>query len=755
MERGGLRRLAEALGERHGAGVEVGRDLVGGAAQGLAGAGGTVREAMLEGVGGDGQGRLGLLGAPVEPLDEVAALGVEGRGEAAERLLDAALGLGGALAHQGGDALACPVEVALQAAAVSDQHLLDAPDRLLEAGGEVGTAHAERLRRVLDQGREVVAHPDRPVAEGGDDAVAGAGEPGLGLGRAGADRRGDAGAGLLDLLAQRDAAIGDMRRDGAAGGGEALGDAGAGLGEALGEVGAAGEEALLEADGRTLEGLADLRAFAVEGLDHAGTGLRERAGDLAGILGQRPGQQAAGALERLRHLDRATLEGAAQGFSDAVEIGLHALAGGDEPLDEVVAAAGHGLDHPLARGGERHRDRVAPLAERGGDRLAAGPEGVRHPLARAVDRGDDPLGCGVELLGQVLMRALDRAAHPLGIGDDRFALGHQLVDEGADADLVVRVRALKGRDLAADQGLELAGPRQRPLDAVADRRDLAADRLGHGQDRIGGKTLRLGEADRHLADGARDEAHLLGAHRQHRGDVEQHHRGEHRRGADGALEAGQPGGKAAQVPARLRPGERGEAREPEERGEAGDGVGGAGGLDPQSLLQGTDAAAVVVGDERAVGRQQPAVAAAVARAGQGAAVEGRLAPGGGEGVGIVHVGQARLDPAPLQGPVEGAGVRRPGLLTPGRMVQVQGLLNRRQRRFRRILELLFRRHRTPRYAVNAAGRPSRAAAPHHPRDPAKPAPCRQPTRSQRFTTRTLDARSTSGIPGRREPSQKA
>jgi transposase-like protein len=36
------------------------------------------------------------------------------------------------------------------------------------------------------------------------------------------------------------------------------------------------------------------------------------------------------------------------------------------------------------------------------------------------------------------------------------------------------------------------------------------------------------------------------------GDVEQHHRGEHRRGADGALEAGQPGGKAAQVPARLR-----------------------------------------------------------------------------------------------------------------------------------------------------------------------------------------------------------
>ncbi len=516
-----------------------------------------------------------------------------------------------------------------------------------------------------------------------------------------------------------------MGRDGAAGGGEALGDGAARLGEALGEVGAAGEEALLQPLRRALEGVADLGALAVEGLDHLGAGLRQGAGDGAGILGERPGEEAAGALERLRDLDGTGLQRPAQGIADGAEIGLHAVAGGDEALDQVVAAAGHRLDHPVAGGGERQGHGLAAVAESRRDRLAAGAERRGDPLAGPVDRRDDALGRGVELLGQGLVRALDRATHPLGIGDDRFALHHQLLDEGADADFVVRIGTLQGRDLAAHQGLELAGAGERPLDAIADRRDLAADRLRHGQDRVGGKTLGLGEPDRHLADRAGDVAHLLGPHRQHGGDEEQHHGGEHGRRADRALEAAETGGKAPQVAAGLDPGEHREAGEPHEGGETRDDVGRARRLDAQGLLQGPDAAAVVVGDEGAVGRQEPslahetALATAVAGAGQGAAVEAGLAHGAairqrvGQGVGIVDVGQAGLDPAAVEG-IRRSGVGRAGIRS-CRMVQVQGLLNRRQRRFRRILELLFRRHRTPRYAVNAAGQPARAAAPHHPR----------------------------------------
>ncbi|GJD62862.1 hypothetical protein MPEAHAMD_3021 [Methylobacterium frigidaeris] len=540
MAGGRLRSGAEPVGQGGGAGVEIGPDLVRGAAQALAGVGGAGLEAALQGIGREGQCGLRLLRAPVEALGEVAAPDLEGGGQPIEGLADPALGLPRALGHQGGDALSGLVQAALQAAAMADQHLLDAPDRLLETGGKVGPAHAEGLGGVLDQGREIVAHPRGAVAEGGDDAVAGAGEPGLGRRRPGLDRRRDAVAGLLDLLAQRDAAVRDMGRDGASGGGEALGDGRACLGEPLGEVAAAGEEALLQPLRRALEGVADLGALAVEGLDHLGAGLRQGAGDGAGILGERAGEEAAGALERLRDLDRPALERAAQRVADGAEIGLHPLAGGDEALHQVVAAARHRLDHPVAGGCQGGRNRLAAIADRRRDRLAAGAERGGDPLAGTVDGRDDALGGGVELLGQVLVRALDRAAHPLGIGDDRLALRHQLLDEGADADLVVRIGALQGRDLAAHQGLELAGAGERPLDAVADRRDLAADRLRHGQDRVGGEPLGLGEPDRHLADRASDVTHLLGAHRQHGGDEEQHNRGEHRRRADRTLEAAEP-----------------------------------------------------------------------------------------------------------------------------------------------------------------------------------------------------------------------
>ncbi len=311
-----------------------------------------------------------------------------------------------------------------------------------------------------------------------------------------------------------------------AGLGEAGGDGAAGLGEAVRQLGAAGEEGLLQALGRALEALAHGAALAVEGGNQGRAGLGQGLRHRTGIVGERAGQRPAGALEGLRHLVGALLERRGKVGADRLQAAAHARAGGLDLAHEIVAAGRDVADHP-----------VADLGQRGGDGAAAGIERAGDALARAGDRRDDALGRAVEFGGQVLVAAGDGAAHPVGVGDDRLALGDQFVDQRADADLVVGIGPLQGRDLAAHQRLEFTGPRQRPLDAVADGGHLAAHRLRHGQHGVGREGLGLGQTDGDLADRAGDEAHLVGAHRQHRGDEEQDDRpgdgGRHDRGLEG------------------------------------------------------------------------------------------------------------------------------------------------------------------------------------------------------------------------------
>ncbi|CAO4142161.1 hypothetical protein GPNCGGLF_LOCUS1327 [Methylorubrum aminovorans] len=476
-----------------------------------------------------------------------------------------------------------------------------------------------------------------------------------------------------------------------AGLGEAGGDRAAGLGEALGQLGPARQERLFQALGRAFEGLADGAALAVERLDQAGTGLGQGLRDGAGIVGQRAGQRPAGALEGLRHLVGALLQRAGQVGADLLQAAAHALAGGGELADQVVASRRDVADHPLA-----------DFAERRGDRLTAGVERPGDALARTVDRRDDALGRALQLARQVLVRAGDRPAHPVGAADDGFTLGDQLVDEAADADLVVGIGPLQGRDFAAHQGFEFARAGQRPLHAVADGGDLAAHGLRHREHGIRREALRLRQPDRHLADGTGDEAHLVGAHRQHRRDEEQHDRpgdggGHHRR-----LKRGEPSDERLQVAAGLVPGERHEAVEPEEGGDRRDEVRLARGPHPKSLLQDTDVLAVVVGYERAVGRQQAALATRAAALRQGklrgggidVEVRGAASPGFGKGIGqqvaVADIGQAGLDAGGL--------ARR-------RDVQIQSLLDRGEGRLRRILQLFLGGHATlVRIAVQCGAR---------------------------------------------------
>ena len=287
------------------------------------------------------------------------------------------------------------------------------------------------------------------------------------------------------------------------------------------------------------------------------------------------------------------------------------------------------------------------------------------------------------------MRAGDGAAHPLGIVDDRLALRDQLVDERADADLVVGIGPLERRDLAAHQRLELAGPGERPLDAVADRRDLAPYHLRHRGDGVGREAFGLDEAHRHLADGAGDLLHLHRAHRQHGGDMEQDQRREERDRGDEKLHRAQRRDEGLKAALDLRRHEPGDRAEPQRRGERRQDVGPARRPALQRLQDRPDALTVVVRDGGAIRADD--------LGGPRRRRSGRL---GG------RFGGREDDPLPFERPPRRLGkrtrfgdIRQARLafllaprLAPRRRIEAQGFLDRRESRLGRVFALGFRRH---------------------------------------------------------------
>ena len=195
------------------------------------------------------------------------------------------------------------------------------------------------------------------------------------------------------------------------------------------------------------------------------------------------------------------------------------------------------------------------------------------------------------------------AAHALRIGDDGLALRDQLVDERADADLVVGIGALQRRDFAAHERFELAGAGKRTLDAVADGRDFTAHRLRDGQDRVGGEILGLGEAHGDFADCAGDQLHFLRADGEHRGDEEQEDGGDAAPTAPSASCDGREGGQQLLGRGDALRIERGRRRRRARAGRASVGhpVGAAGGANLEGLQHHADILAVVIGDGGPVG----------------------------------------------------------------------------------------------------------------------------------------------------------
>ncbi len=109
------------------------------------------------------------------------------------------------------------------------------------------------------------------------------------------------------------------------------------------------------------------------------------------------------------------------------------------------------------------------------------------------------------------MHAVDGVANLLGLADQRVALAAEILQQRADAHLVVVVGVFERGDFVGDQRLELGGARERALDAVAHGRDLAADRLADGDDRLARNRLGLGQPHGDFGHRLRDQPHFLRA----------------------------------------------------------------------------------------------------------------------------------------------------------------------------------------------------------------------------------------------------
>ncbi len=120
------------------------------------------------------------------------------------------------------------------------------------------------------------------------------------------------------------------------------------------------------------------------------------------------------------------------------------------------------------------------------------------------------------------MGADDRTANALGMIDDRVAFRAEFMDEPAHAQFVVGIAALERVHFGMHQRLEFGGARNRALDALVHRRDLAAYGLADGHDALGGNRLRLCEAKGDLRHRPCGIAKVMGS-RHHDGKGEEQH----------------------------------------------------------------------------------------------------------------------------------------------------------------------------------------------------------------------------------------
>ena len=248
-------------------------------------------------------------------------------------------------------------------------------------------------------------------------------------------------------------------------------------------------------------------------VDDRGRALLEFAGDAVDPLVQHLVDAVGEIDELVMHVTGLEIEAGGKALA-----GVEHRAGGFgtgflEPVEQVAAALAEREDHVVAGIAERAGDVGAALFQRAGDALG---DFIDAGCDRVRDQGD--------IVAKVDLHAGDGAANLLGLADQIVALMGDILQQRADAHLVVAVGALQRRDFVGNQGLEFAGTRDRALDAVAHGGDFAADRLADGHHRVAGRALRLRETDRDLRHRLRDHAQFLAAPGKTGQEIDQQHR---------------------------------------------------------------------------------------------------------------------------------------------------------------------------------------------------------------------------------------
>ena len=232
---------------------------------------------------------------------------------------------------------------------------------------------------------------------------------------------------------------------------------------------------------RAFHGLADIIA-ALDDFDNQRlSGFADRIGDFARL-----------AVERLGHIDCGLINPAIDAF-----IGL------DKGFDQLMAAQADLLDHLFAAVGQS-----------GGNIFGALAQQHRHAGSRIADGGRQAVGGCVQFGGQALVGTRNALFQAVSLIDNGFALRRQIVDQRAQAHLVLVIGGFNRRDFGVDDGFKLGGARHGAFDPVAHRRHFAADGLRQIEHGVGCHAFWLDQPHRDLGHRLRDILHFMGAARQ-------------------------------------------------------------------------------------------------------------------------------------------------------------------------------------------------------------------------------------------------
>ena len=599
-----------------------------------------------------------LTEARVDSCDSLA----EGVGELGRAHVDEIGDVGDALVERGNDLFAAVAErfgdvddagrqrvrERLRAAL---ERILEAPETLVESGGDLVGLRGDAIVEIVDVAShrlgDVLRARAEPLDEFGAVSLHRAVEFGEMPGDEISERRGIArnlfaefGAGVIEHLLESGKARRQHLFHGVAARGNDADDVLGALANRVGHRGAARNQRL----GDAIAGLLQLgRHFAAAQIEVENERLArglERAVDLVGAGRDRFGQLARGfddgVGELLRPPDhqidhRERFLG--EIFGNPVEPGIHHVfeAGGDfgefladviglkikvraetlarhgdrarglvagslQAIEQIAAALAQLLNHIVADLAERERDLLAPLGQRMGDAL----RGLVDLLADEVaDRG--------QILREIDVHVIDGGAHLLGLPDQRVALVGEILQQPANPYLVFAVGAFERGNLALHQRLQLARARQRPLDAVAHGRDLAADRLSDSHDGIPCHAFGFGEPHGDPRHRLRDQAQFLRAPG-HVGHAEKEDDRQQRRGAktDHQRDRRAVGTERGMDVRKIDPREREAADNPDAGKRRGDEIGRARGPTLQRLQDLADRLLIVVGDAERSGRQDRA-----------------------------------------------------------------------------------------------------------------------------------------------------